>query len=171
MTQDELEEQIDRAVRGFSAIEGVDEELANRLVGEGYLSYDDLSVIEPDDLMEMGGLTEEQVESIIEQAESKAEEAEAVAQEQRRRQREQAKIEAADAALQAAEAAGLGEESLRAASNAAPAPDLSESAAVEAVESDSAAAGVEEHHGGTSPLGDIVIPGDVVDPDEPNSPP
>jgi len=41
-------------VAGFSRIEGVTEELANQLVGEGYLSYDDLSVIEPDDLMSMG---------------------------------------------------------------------------------------------------------------------
>ncbi len=110
MTQEELEEQIDRAVRGFSQIEGVDEELANRLVGEGYLSYDDLSVIEPDDLMEMGGLSEEQVESIVIQAEEKAMEAEAIAQEQRRRQREQAKIEAADAALRASEGADAGSE-------------------------------------------------------------
>jgi len=60
MTQEELEEQIDRAVVGFSSLDGVDEELANRLVGEGFLSYDDLSVIEPDVLMEMGSLTAEQ---------------------------------------------------------------------------------------------------------------
>lgn len=105
MTQEELEEQIDRAVRGFMVLTGVDEELANRLVGEGYLSYDDLSVIEPDDLMAMGGLTEEQVDEIVLQAESKAEEAEAVAQEQRRRQREQAKIDAADAAFAAVDEA------------------------------------------------------------------
>lgn len=89
MTQDELEEQIDRAVRGFSAIEGVDEELANRLVGEGYLSYDDLSVIEPDDLMEMGELTAEQVDQIVEKAEELAEEAERAAAEQKRLEREQ----------------------------------------------------------------------------------
>ena len=57
MTREELEEQIEQAVVGFSAIEGVSEELAERLVGEGFLSYDDLSVIEPDDLMEMGRLT------------------------------------------------------------------------------------------------------------------
>jgi transcription termination/antitermination protein NusA len=55
MTNEELEEQIDRAVAGFSQIEGMTEELAQRLVEQGYLSYDDLSVIEPDALMEMGG--------------------------------------------------------------------------------------------------------------------
>ncbi len=76
MTQDELEKQIERAVAGFGRIEGVTEELANQLVGEGYLSYDDLSVIEPDDLMSMGSLTAELVERIVEQAEILAEQAE-----------------------------------------------------------------------------------------------
>ena len=61
MTNDELEQQIERAVAGFMQIEGMTEELAQRLVEQGYLSYDDLSVIEPDALMEMGGMTEEQV--------------------------------------------------------------------------------------------------------------
>lgn len=88
MTQSELEQQIDRAVQGFSSIEGVDEDLANRLVGEGYLSYDDLSVIEPEDLMEMGGLTAEQVDEIVEEAEKRAEAAEQHAAEQKRLQRE-----------------------------------------------------------------------------------
>lgn len=78
MTQEELEDQIDRAVRGFSMLEGVSEELANRLVGEGYLSYDDLSVIEPDDLAEMGGLSLDQVDNIVIQAEEKAEEADRI---------------------------------------------------------------------------------------------
>ena len=36
MTQEELEQQIESAVAGFSSIEGVDEDLANLLVGEGY---------------------------------------------------------------------------------------------------------------------------------------
>lgn len=101
MTADELNEQIERAVGGFSSLEGVNEELAQRLVEQGYLSYDDLSIIEPDNLMEMGGLTAEQVDIIVEQAETKAAEAEVAAAEERRR----AKIEQADAALAAAEAA------------------------------------------------------------------
>ena len=36
MTQEELQEQIESAVAGFSAIEGVTDELAERLVGEGF---------------------------------------------------------------------------------------------------------------------------------------
>jgi N utilization substance protein A len=88
MTQDELAESIDRAVEGFSSIEGVQFELAEKLVEEGFLSYDDLSIIEPDDLMEMGGLTQEQVDVIVEQAEIRAEEAEAAAADARRLKKE-----------------------------------------------------------------------------------
>ena len=98
MTREELDEQIEQAVAGYSSIEGVEPELAERLVGEGFLSYDDLSVIEPDVLSEMGGLTLEQVNHIVTQAETKANEAERVAAEQRRQQREQDRVEAAEAA-------------------------------------------------------------------------
>jgi N utilization substance protein A len=88
MTADELNEQIERAVGGFSSLEGVTEELAQRLVEQGYLSYDDLSVIEPDALMEMGGLTADQVALIVEQADEKALEAEEAAAEERRKIKE-----------------------------------------------------------------------------------
>ncbi len=85
MTAEELGEQIERAVAGFMELDGMTEEVAQRLVEQGYLSYDDLSVIEPDLLMEMGGLTQEQVDHIVEQAESRAE-AEEVAEKERKRQ-------------------------------------------------------------------------------------
>jgi N utilization substance protein A len=97
MTQEELQEQIESAVVGFSSLEGVTDELAERLVGEGFLSYDDLSVIEPSDLIEMGGLTEEIADVIVEQAESRAEEAEQAAAAERRRIKEQERIEKATA--------------------------------------------------------------------------
>lgn len=89
MTRDELDDQIERAVAGFSALEGIEPELAEKLVGEGFLSYDDLSVIEPDALMELGGLSAEQVQVVVAQAEAKAEEAEKATAEQRRQRREQ----------------------------------------------------------------------------------
>ena len=101
MTQDELAESIDRAVQGFSSIEGVQQELAERLVEEGFLSYDDLSIIEPDALMEMGGLSEEQVDEIVTQAEERAEEAEAAAAAARKQKREEERIAAATAAEEA----------------------------------------------------------------------
>jgi N utilization substance protein A len=96
MTREELDEQIEQAVKGFSSLEGVEPDLAEKLVGEGFLSYDDLSVIEPDALMEMGGLGQEHVDKIIQQAEAKAAEAEAAAAEERRKQREQERLAAAE---------------------------------------------------------------------------
>jgi transcription termination/antitermination protein NusA len=96
MTREELDEQIEQAVKGYSSLEGVEPELAEKLVGEGFLSYDDLSIIEPDALMEMGTLAQERVDKIIQQAEAKAAEAEAAAAEQRRQQREQERLAAAE---------------------------------------------------------------------------
>jgi transcription termination/antitermination protein NusA len=92
MTQEELAQAIERAVVGFSSLTGVDEELANRLVEEGFLSYDDLSIIEPDALMAMGNLSEEETNVIVEQAEERAEVAEAAAAEARRQKREQERL-------------------------------------------------------------------------------
>ncbi len=105
MTREELDQQIERAVGGFSSIAGLDEALAERLVGEGFLSYDDLSVIEPDDLMEMGGLSAEAVDSIVAEAEKRASMAEVAAADERRKQREQDRITKATADADAAEAA------------------------------------------------------------------
>ncbi|MFM9060013.1 MAG: transcription termination factor NusA [Planctomycetaceae bacterium] len=104
MTREELDQQIERAIGGFSSIEGLDESVAEKLVGEGFLSYDDLSVIEPADLMEMGGLSAEQVDAIVAVAESRAQMAEAAAAEERRRQREQERIAKATADADAADA-------------------------------------------------------------------
>ncbi len=92
MTQEELAQAIERAVEGFSSITGIDEELANRLVEEGFLSYDDLSIIEPDALMAMGNLSEEEANTIVEQAEERAEVAEAAAADARRQKREQERL-------------------------------------------------------------------------------
>jgi N utilization substance protein A len=92
MTQDELAQAIDRAVNGFSSLEGVEVELAERLVEEGFLSYDDLSIIEPDALMAMGNLSEETASVIVDQAEERAEQAEAQAAEARRQKREQERL-------------------------------------------------------------------------------
>jgi len=89
MTREELDQQIERAVDGFSSIEGLEESIAERLVGEGFLSYDDLSVIEPDDLMEMGELSAEAVDAIVNEAENRATIAEEAAADERRKQREQ----------------------------------------------------------------------------------
>jgi len=128
MTNEELEQQIERAVAGFMQIEGMNEELAQRLVEQGYLSYDDLSVIEPDALMEMGSMTEEQVQHIVDQAEVLAEQAEKAADDERRRKK------AEDAAAAAAAAAGEG---ASATPGAAPTAEPGEQPSVPAVEAKS----------------------------------
>ena len=104
MTNEELEQQIDRAVAGFMKIDGMTEDLAQRLVEQGYLSYDDLSVIEPDALVEMGGLTEEQVDHIVNQAEAMATEAEKTAAVDKARKKADDQLAAAEAKAAEAEA-------------------------------------------------------------------
>ncbi len=96
---------------GFSALEGVTSELAERLVGEGFLSYDDLSIIEPANLMRMGDLSQDDANRIVSQAEQKAEEAEKAAAVERRRQREQGRADESRAReAAAAEAAAVATE-------------------------------------------------------------
>jgi N utilization substance protein A len=149
MTREELEAQIERAVGGFSELDGVEDDLAEMLVGEGFLSYDDLSVIEPTELMEMGGLTEEVVDKIVEQAEAKAEQAEVAAAEERklRRENERAAAEqkAADEAAEAAKPKEDGEESAEAGAAEAPAEggDASEQSPADAGSSETENAATE----------------------------
>jgi N utilization substance protein A len=104
MTREELDQQIERAIAGYASIEGLDESVAERLVGEGFLSYDDLSVIEPDDLMEIGGLSAEAVDAIVAEAERRAALAEVAAADERRRQREEERVAKATADAEAADA-------------------------------------------------------------------
>lgn len=101
MTREELDEQLDRTVQAFSEIPNITPELAESLVSQGFLSFDDLSVIEPDQLAEMGGLTEEQTNEIIEFAEHESERLE---EENRQRRALEKQHAAASAAVQAAEA-------------------------------------------------------------------
>ncbi|MDR2642130.1 MAG: transcription termination factor NusA [Planctomycetaceae bacterium] len=72
MTREDLEELLEKAVEGYMLIDGVTTDIADRLVGEGFLSFDDLSIIEPDDLVQIGEISMEQAVSIIQQAEENA---------------------------------------------------------------------------------------------------
>ena len=142
MTQEELEQQIDKAVTGFCTIKDIDTELANRLVGEGYLSYDDLLVIEPDDLMEMGSLTAEQVDQIVEKADEFALEAEKVAIAQKAQRRaedaENRKRESEERAKAAKEEAAAKEAAAKAEAEAPAAaePTVEKTEATESPEAD-----------------------------------
>ena len=75
MTSEELDELIEKAVVGFTRIEGIDTGLAEKLVEQGILSYDDLSVMEIADLVNtIEDLTEEVAVAIVARAEALAEE-------------------------------------------------------------------------------------------------
>ena len=71
MTADNLRAAIDDAIVAFRGLDGVTNDLAERLANNGYLSYDELSVIEPGLLQEMGNLNRAQADAIIEQAETR----------------------------------------------------------------------------------------------------
>jgi transcription termination/antitermination protein NusA len=90
MTQEELDEQLSRAVQAFSEVPGCNAELAENLVAQGFLSFDDLSVIEPDQLAEMGGLTDEQCNSIVDFAERESARLEAEQKQRRATEKTQA---------------------------------------------------------------------------------
>jgi N utilization substance protein A len=94
MTHEELNEGIERAEGWFSQIPGVSPELVEAFIEEGFLSYDDLTFLEPAQLGELAGVTEEEADDMIVFAE---EAAERVEEEQR----------AAREAEEAARAAGL----------------------------------------------------------------
>ncbi len=89
MTQEELDEQLSRAVQAFSDVPGCNAELAENLVAQGFLSFDDLSVIEPDQLADMGSLTEEQCDSIVAFAEHESVRMEAEQRQRRATERTQ----------------------------------------------------------------------------------
>jgi N utilization substance protein A len=104
MTSEELDELIEKAVNAFTKIEEVETDLAEKLVEQGILSYDDLSVMEISDLVNtIEGLTEEQAVEIVQRAETLAEEQ---SEEMPRRKGARAAAPAAEAGSEAAAGAG-----------------------------------------------------------------
>ena len=95
MTHDELNEGIERAENWFRQIPGVADELVEAFIEEGFLSYDDLTFLEPAQLGELAGVTEEQADEMILFAEEAAE----------RVEEENRVAKAAEAAAKAAEPA------------------------------------------------------------------
>ncbi len=72
MTRDELDEQLERSVVAFSEVPHVTEDLAESLVSQGFFSFDDLSVIEPEHLVELSSLSEEECDEIIAHADAES---------------------------------------------------------------------------------------------------
>jgi N utilization substance protein A len=96
LTQERLDEQLDRSIEAFSSIPGVTSELAESLVSQGFFTFEDLSVIEPDQLAELGSLSPEACDEIIAHADI---EAERIEREEKRLSAERARLAAEERAL------------------------------------------------------------------------
>ena len=88
MTPEKLDLQIADSVAQFSHIPQMDEDLAENLVAQGFFTFDELSIIEPDALQEISGLDAADCDAIVEfaDAESVRQEAQEKADRERRRQ-------------------------------------------------------------------------------------
>ena len=73
MTHDELSEGIDKAVNWFGQIPNLAPEQVEAFIEEGFLSYDDLTFLEPAQLGELAGIPEAGAEEVIAFAEEAAE--------------------------------------------------------------------------------------------------
>src|SRR5262249_38721734 len=87
MTPGELDESITRAEGWFSQIPNIAPEMVETFIVEGFLSYDDLTFMEPAEMAELVGITEDQAAEVIEFAE---EASERVAEEERTRKEREA---------------------------------------------------------------------------------
>jgi transcription termination/antitermination protein NusA len=90
MTEDELAETLDRAERWFGQLPHASEEVVQAIIGEGFLSYNDLSSIDGPTLLEFTTLTAEQADEVITYAEDYADTMEDAVQEEQRQARDQA---------------------------------------------------------------------------------
>lgn len=72
MTADELNTALDRAEANFSQLPGVQPELVEALINQGFLSFEDISVLTPAELMDMGGMDEETAIDMIAYADEAA---------------------------------------------------------------------------------------------------
>src|SRR5436853_389242 len=72
MTHDELNEGIEKAEPWFRQLPDSTDEMVEALIVDGFLSYDDLTFLEPAQLAELAGVTEEQAEQMILYAEEAA---------------------------------------------------------------------------------------------------
>ena len=65
MTPEKLDDQIAESVGQFTRIPQMDEDLAENLVAQGFFTFDELSIIEPDVLEEMSGLDQASCDAIV----------------------------------------------------------------------------------------------------------
>ena len=73
MTSEELDEQIERAVGLFGTIPNLDPAIIDRFVEQGFLSFDDLSIMDPEELAQLEGLDVVKATEIVNFGEVEAE--------------------------------------------------------------------------------------------------
>jgi N utilization substance protein A len=73
MTHDELNESIEKAEMWFRIIPGVTDEMVEVFIEEGFMSFDDLSMTDPAEIVELTSVTEDEAEAVIAFAEQTAE--------------------------------------------------------------------------------------------------
>jgi len=108
MTHDELAEALERAERWFGQLPHASAELANALIDQGFLSYNDITMTDAEGLAEFSGLTVEQSDEVVMYAEEYAEVMERSVEDERRQAEEaadQARVEAEQQAQAEPEAA------------------------------------------------------------------
>jgi N utilization substance protein A len=109
MTHEELAEGLERAERWFGQLPHVNEEMIQALIGEGFLSYNDITFIDAAEMAAITGLGEEAADEVVMYAEEYSDTMEASVEEERAQlaaaqAAEQAAIEAAIAAEEPAQA-------------------------------------------------------------------
>ncbi len=112
MTHDELAEALERAERWFGQLPHASPELANALIDQGFLSYNDITMTDAEGLAEFSGLGVEQSDEIVMYAEEYAEVMERSVEDERRQAEEaadQARVEAEQQGEAAAEGDGESE--------------------------------------------------------------
>ena len=100
MTQVQLDAQLDKSIEAFCVVPEITVELAESLVSQGFFTFDDLSVIEPEQLVEMSGLTAAECDHIVEYADKESARLEA----EERFQAEQRKLGVGSTASRSGEA-------------------------------------------------------------------
>ncbi|NNJ27690.1 transcription termination factor NusA [Alienimonas chondri] len=88
MTPEKLDAQIAESVGQFTRIPQMDEDLAENLVAQGFFTFDELSIIEPDALQEISGLDAASCDAIVEFADEESARIEAEEKMARERRRQ-----------------------------------------------------------------------------------
>ena len=95
MTHDELTTGVERAEGWFRRVPGVTDEMVEKFIEEGFLSFADLTFVEAAQLADLAGVTEEQAEEMIVFAEEEAERVEQEDKIAKAQEAERAETEAA----------------------------------------------------------------------------